>query len=100
MKSKSNPKGYAALSAMLRREREKGKRLEGKLTEMYSDEMLYELVKNNQAVRDRVISDYLNSLAARKNPRLVGGGIATLTPTHRPKSLADAKRLAERMIKY
>ena len=100
MKNKSNAKSFAILSAQLKKERERGKKLIAQIDSLSSDEALYELVKGNEAVKNRIIAEYLAALAAKKSPTLIFSGETALTPVHKPKNLMDAKRLAERIIKY
>ncbi len=60
---------------------------------------LWELVVNNEHIRKRVICEYLAALP--KGVSLLNSeGYAALTPVHRPKDLADAKRIAEKIIKH
>ena len=92
-------KNYSALRLALKKEREKVVALSEELKELNSDDRLYELVKDNPYIKNRIISEYLLSLSSTKNPPLVSAGFAALTPVNRPKNLADAKRLADKIIK-
>ncbi len=100
MKDKSSLRGYASLAARLKKERERGNELARKLDEVNDDEKLYELVKNNTVVKNRIIADYLARLSTINGPCLVSTGLTALTPVNKPKNLADAKRIAEKIIRY
>lgn len=100
MKNKSNGRNYSALNLKLKKEREKGKMLTEKLNQMNDSEALYELVQNNPDVKNRIIAQYLYELTTRNNPKLASDGLSALTPVNKPKNLADAKRLAEKIIRY
>ena len=100
MSSKTNERGFSALRAELRKEREKVKRLSDQLATLQSDNGIWELIKDNQNVKNKIISEYLISLSGRQNVSLVGqNGFSALTPVNKPKNLADAKRLADKIIK-
>ncbi|MCH5164004.1 MAG: hypothetical protein J1F36_03220 [Clostridiales bacterium] len=92
-------KNYSALRSALKKEREKVIELSEEITKLNSDDKLYELVKDNPNIKNRIISEYLLSLSSAQNPPLSSAGFAPLTPVHRPKNLADAKRLADKIIK-
>ena len=92
-------KNYSALKLALKKERERVVSLSEELRELNNDERLYELVKDNPYVKNRIISAYLLSLSSAKNPPLTSAGFAPLTPVNKPKNLADAKRLADKIIK-
>lgn len=93
--------GYAALRAELKREREKNKQLYARLQSYSNDEKLWELVKDNTQIKERIISQYLMSLASKQRVSLISSnGFTALTPVNKPKNLADAKRLADKIIKY
>ena len=93
-----NERGFAALRLELKREREKVKRLTEELEALRSESGLYEAVSGSE-VKNRIINEYLHSLAVKGNVPLISAGLTALTPTHRPKNLADAKRLADKIIK-
>lgn len=59
---------------------------------------LKELISGNKEIKKMVISEYLAALPS--GVALIGStGYAALTPIHKPKDLADAKRIAEKIIK-
>ncbi len=59
---------------------------------------LWELVRDNQDIKKRIICEYLKGIPSGVS--LVGStGYAALTPIHKPQNLADAKRIAEKIIK-
>ncbi len=92
-------KKISALIKELKKEREKVRELTQKLD--MDDEKLWALVKENKNVKDRIIIEYLNSLSLGGAVTLIGSsGCSALTPVHRPKNLEDAKRLADKIIKY
>lgn len=94
-------RGYAALRAELKKERDKVKKLSEEITNMLSEENLYELVRQNEEIKNRIISEYLMSLMEKDKLSLIGhSGLSALTPVKRPKNLEDAKRLADKIIKY
>ena len=100
MGNKTKESGCSALRFELKKEREKVKKLTAELQEAKSDERLWELVKGNSTIKNKVISEYLRSLANRQQISLIGStGVAALTPVSKPKNLADAKRLADKIIK-
>lgn len=89
---------YSALISELKREREKVKKLSA-MTEL-TDDKLWELVKDNRAVKDRIITEYISALASNGAIALIGrAGHSALTPVPRPKNLEDAKRLADKIIR-
>ncbi len=89
----------SALVKDLKKEREKVRELTQQLD--MDDEKLWAIVKENKAVKDRIIVEYLNSLSTGGAVTLIGSsGYSALTPVHRPKNLEDAKRLADKIIKY
>lgn len=100
MSVKSNERGFGALRAELKKERETIKRLNAELNEINDNEKLYEIVSGNEAVKNRIIGDYLLALSGKPNPSLIGTGYSALTPVHKPKNLADAKRIADKLIKF
>lgn len=100
MNGKNNNTGFAALRAELKREREKNKQLSARLQALDSDEKLWELIKDNTRVKNRIIDEYLKSLASKQRVSLISStGFTALTPVNKPKNLADAKRLADKIIK-
>lgn len=81
----------------LKRERERADELI-KQANYLRGEGLMELAVSNEQVRRRIIEEYLTALPS--GVALLGAcGLTTLTPVHRPKNLADAKRIAEKIIK-
>ncbi|MBR2967472.1 MAG: hypothetical protein IKC35_01680 [Clostridia bacterium] len=100
MKNKFNGRNYAALNLKLKKEREKGKMLAEKLSQMSDNETLFELAQANEYVKNRIIAQYLYELTTRNSPNLASNGLSALTPVNKPKNLADAKRLAEKIIRY
>lgn len=94
-------RGYSALRAELKREREKVRKLGERLNELDDEEVLWDLVKDNTGIKNRIIAEYLRSFSERKSVPFAGSnGVIALTPVHRPKNLADAKRLADKIIKF
>lgn len=75
-----------------------------KLTEdcdlLLQDERLVSAATRNKAVIDAVVAQYLRALSSGGGvPVLGGAGSIPLTPAMKPKSLAEAKKLAEILIK-
>lgn len=74
-----------------------------KLTEdcdlLMQDERLVSAATRNKAVIDAVVAQYLRALSSGGVPVLGGAGSIPLTPAMKPKSLAEAKKLAEILIK-
>ncbi|MDR3263477.1 MAG: hypothetical protein LBT30_04125 [Clostridiales bacterium] len=69
-----------------------------KLTE--NGEFMEKYVYNNAAVKDKIITEYLDGLKSVNLPKFVGkGGDMTVLPPKKPKSLEEAGRLAERFLK-
>jgi hypothetical protein len=65
------------------------------------DEEILAQILSSELVRKKIIEDYLRSLSLNKNLAVLGRrvGSTPLTPPKRPKSLAEAKKLAEILIK-
>jgi hypothetical protein len=65
------------------------------------DENFWEnYVYKNDAIRQKIISDYIDGLDVVKPPRLIGkGGGIPITPPSKPKSIAEAGRLTREMLK-
>ena len=87
------------LEKQLVSEREKNEELQRQLSEAGSARSVYERASGDEEVKNRIISDYLMSLGSSKAPSLITTGVTALTPVSRPKTLADAKRLADKIIK-
>ena len=125
-KEDSNPlqKAYKALEAeftkrcqqlaFLREENEKLKQtvqslssqLEGGVHPDYGQILCDEVFLNEYALHDErlksmIIANYLKSLSSRNAVSVLRGGVgeSALTPVSKPKSLAEAKKLAEIIIK-
>lgn len=93
--------GFSALRNELKKERDKVKELSARLEELSKDDQLYALVIRNEKVKNKIISEYLKALSLRPNVALSGSnGFTALTPVNRPKNLAEAKRIADKIIKY
>ncbi len=89
----------SALIGQLKREREKVKALTKELE--LDDDKLWSLVKDNTAIKNKIIAEYLAALSRPSAVSLMGqGGYSALTPVNKPKTLRDAKRLADKIIKY
>jgi len=76
---------------------DKGKRI-ADAKEILSDEsFLNENVLNNEGITNRIIASYLEGLETGSVPRVMTGnrGSVTLSPPKIPKSLEEAKRLAD-----
>lgn len=56
------------------------------------DESLYRAVTNNEGVRARVLSEYLETL--KGVPLMTGGGAGVTAPVQKPKSVREAGSLA------
>ncbi len=59
---------------------------------------LWGLVSDNAEIKRRVICEYLEALPSGIS-LLGSSGYTAITPIHKPKNLADAKRIAEKIIK-
>ena len=66
-----------------------------------SEEELIEIALQSERVRDKIISDYLQGLAANNGVRILSGriGATALTPVERPRTLREAKAIADRMMR-
>ena len=55
----------------------------------------------SEEIRAQIIAEYLKSLTNNDSVRVLRSDVGStpLTPAHKPKSLADAKKLAELLIK-
>jgi len=71
-----------------------------KLQEL-SEEELIEIALQSERIRDNIISDYLQSLAANNGVRILNGriGAVPLTPPERPRTLKEAKEIADKMMR-
>ncbi len=93
-------RAYRALEAEFTRRSQKLKALEdsapqdGKAegTGAPRDEELYRAVSENEGVRARILSDYLQSL--KGVPLMTGGGAGVTAPAEKPKSIREAGSLA------
>ena len=65
--------------------------------ERESAEALYRAVNENEGVRARVLSDYLESL--KGVPLMTGSGTGVIAPAARPKTFAEAGKLAVGYLK-
>ena len=65
------------------------------------DEFIERYILGEEEIKKRIITQYLASLSAGTCPVTLGGrvGYSPLTPVAKPKSLAEAKKLAEIIIK-
>ncbi len=65
------------------------------------DEFIDRFVMSEEEIKRRIIAQYLTSLSGGECPVTLGGrvGYTPLTPMAKPKSLAEAKKLAEIIIK-
>ncbi|MBQ8882000.1 MAG: hypothetical protein IJY70_01220 [Clostridia bacterium] len=66
-----------------------------------TDEEIIQRIMSSDEVRATIIADYLKSLGSKNAVSVLNGqvGATPLTPINKPKSLADAKKLAELLIK-
>lgn len=67
-----------------------------------SDEFLNDHIFNNEAVKTKVINNYLNSLQQNRGATVIGahnGSAFSLAPKAKPKNLDEAKILAEAFFK-
>ncbi|MCL2369964.1 MAG: hypothetical protein FWC80_01870 [Firmicutes bacterium] len=66
-----------------------------------SEDMLLELALSTDSIRDKIIDDYLHSLAANNGVRILSGriGAMPLTPLERPKTLREAKVVADKLLR-
>lgn len=66
-----------------------------------TDEEIIQRIMSSDEVRAKIIADYLKSLGSKNAVSVLNGqvGATPLTPINKPKSLADAKKLAELLIK-
>lgn len=65
------------------------------------EEFLQNYVLNNDKIKNLVIKNVLNSVQKHKTPTTIGssGGYLGLSPQEKPKTLQEANRLFERMLK-
>lgn len=70
----------------------------GALTE---DDAFVEFALKNERLKEKFIADYLKTLKGMGSVSVLSGsvGLSPLTPAAKPKSLAEAKKLAEILIK-
>ena len=66
-----------------------------------SEESFIEKALASDEIRAKIIAEYLKSLTNNDTVRVLSGevGSTPLTPAPKPKNLADAKKLAELLIK-
>lgn len=66
-----------------------------------TDEEIVQRIMSSDEVRAKIIADYLKSLGSKNAVSVLNGqvGATPLTPVNKPKNLADAKKLAELLIK-
>ena len=66
-----------------------------------TEDNFIEKALSNDEIRAKIIAEYLKSLTNNDTVRVLSGevGATPLTPAPKPKSLADAKKLAELLIK-
>lgn len=57
-----------------------------------TDEELFDLVRENEGVRARVLGEYLQSL--KGVPLMTGGGAGVTAPVRKPKNIREAGALA------
>jgi len=76
---------------------DKARIVESAKTVLKDDGFVTEHVLSDEGITSRVITQYLENINANGAPGLLGAraGGAVLTPPKRPKSLEEAKRLAE-----
>ena len=76
---------------------DKGRIIEDAKSVLRDERFVAEHVLPDESITSRVITQYLENLNANGVPGLLGAGTggAVLTPPKRPKSLEEAKRLAE-----
>ena len=60
-----------------------------------------EYALRDEELKNRIIAEYLRALTAVKNTPVLRGGVGStpLTPPKKPRSLAEAKKMAEILIK-
>ncbi len=94
----------AALEASLKQLQEENQRLSlqpdwSKLKE--NEDFIEESVLRDEQIKARVISEYLKELATKRGVAVLRSNVGStpLTPPKKPKSLAEAKKLAEILIK-
>ena len=71
------------------------------LEELDRNEDFLSQITNSEVVKKKIIEDYLRALSLKNSVAVLGSGLGStpLTPPRRPKSLAEAKKLAEILIK-
>ena len=62
---------------------------------------IIEKILSSDEIKAKIIAEYLKSLCSNSSVRVLDKqvGATSLTPVNKPKTLADAKRLAEMLIK-
>lgn len=65
------------------------------------EEFLNSHIFNNEAIRQKIVKDYLQNVQTKKVPAVIGGGNGSvgLTPQTKPHNLKDAGDLFEKMLK-
>ena len=71
----------------------------GRGGESLSDDALYELVKNDEKVRLKIIGEYLNSIGKSGAPLMKGGAGTLVAPPLKPKTIDEAGNMALRFFK-
>ena len=64
------------------------------------ERFLYEHALKDEGLRTMIIKDYLKNLSSQNTVSVLRGGVgeSALAPVNKPKSLAEAKKLAEIII--
>ena len=65
------------------------------------ERFIEEYALRDETLKNRIIEDYLRALTSRRNVSVLRGGMGStpLTPPKKPRSLAEAKKMAEILIK-
>lgn len=64
-----------------------------------NEDFLEKYVYQNSDITQKVIDNYLNSLLEKRSPLTISShGYAYVSPSHRPKTLADASKMAKNYI--
>ena len=68
---------------------------------MADEQFVEEFILGNEKIKAQIIGEYLRKLTSAKEVAVLRGntGSTPLTPPKKPKSLAEAKKLAEILIK-
>lgn len=68
--------------------------------EKINDDFIYSQAKNTPEVKERLIRDYLTELSGNKGVKLISrGGESVVTPPEKPKSIAEAGKMAAFVLK-